>query len=151
MFGIRIETGPHENDEGWPYALGRIVLGEFTEPFEATLAVWTARQYEAQWRDAGLRLLGGLDAVMFVASYHGPGALYHFTWPAWRDRTEVIFQNRLVLQELLDAPFDPWRTHEFVGARQSLSEDGQPVSEWRVELEAVRQFFTEPLGSYVPA
>jgi hypothetical protein len=150
---LRFESGPLLDYEGWSYAVGRIFIDEFHEPFEASLDHWGPNDYAHQWSAAAKRIADGRGPALFLTSYRGPGAAYHFAWPAWREGDRIILQHRLLLTEQLTAPFDPTRPHEVVGVRNNLSEDGDPISQWEVSVAAVQEFVARgPSGSiHVPA
>lgn len=88
---------------------------------------------------------------MFLVSYNGPDAAFHFAWPAWRDGDRVHVQNWLVLTEQLPTPFNPDEADRFVGVRETTSEDGEPISEWDVSLADVRAFVERRSAPLFPA
>ena len=143
MFYIGFVSAVRVNAEGWRHAVGEITLGAFSERFEADLRFWEPASYEAQWRRAALRVLGGAPATALVASYRGPDASYHFTWPMWRDRAVVHVQSRLLFTEQLTGAFDPEAPEAHVGERLVVSDDGSPISEWNVPLGQLANFALE--------
>ncbi|HEX6052951.1 MAG TPA: hypothetical protein VFZ21_26975 [Gemmatimonadaceae bacterium] len=107
--------------------------------------------YERQWLGAARRLVSGADRAMFLVSYSGPQAAFHFAWPAWRDGDRVRIQNWLVLTEQLPAPFDPEQADLSVRERETVTEDGDPISEWEVRMADVRDFVKRRSASVFPA
>jgi hypothetical protein len=150
VFDLRFETGPLVDWEGWPYAVGRITLGEHTEPFEASLEAWDPRRYVQQWQEQAARLVSGADRALCLTSFGGPEAAYHFGWPMWRFNDAVRVQQYLIIAEQLSAPLDPSRAESVVRDREAASEDGHPISEWVVDVEDVRYWLEQARGLYVP-
>ena len=140
MFDVHFAEGPTVNDEGWWHAVGTIVLGEYRDGFEISLEWWGRAAYEQQWLGAAKRLLSGAECVMFLVSYNGPDATFHLAWPVWRNGDSVHVQNCLVLTEQLPTPFNPDEAHRIVGMRETVSEEGEPISEWVISLADVRAF-----------
>jgi hypothetical protein len=143
MFYIGFVSGVRVNDAGWRHAVGELTLGAFSERFEADLGFWEPAEYEAQWRKAALRLLGGAPTAALVASYRGPEAAHHSMWPMWRDGTVVHVQGRLVLTGSRAGTFDPAAPEAHLGGRTTESGDGSPVSEWTVPLGQLANFALE--------
>ena len=141
-FAIRFESRPIHDPEGWTYAIGRIIVGDFHEPFEAILDYWDREAYATQWRSAARLLANGSERALFLTSYRGPGAAYHFGWPAWRQADRVILRNWFIRTEQLESSFNPDRAHDIVGALQ-LDADDQPPSEWSTTLAAITEFAHE--------
>ena len=56
------------------------------------------------------------------------------------DGNRVHLQNWLVFTEQRPTAFDPYEADGFVGERETVSEDGEPISEWHVSLADVRAF-----------
>ena len=140
MFDLRFESALRIDDMSWRHALGRITLGDFAESFEADLESWSATMYERHWTATARRLLEGADRVLFVTSYRGLGALYHFGWPAWRDGSRVILRSWLILTEELGGSFDPIEGDHHVRDRGVRRRHDDPFPEWEVELDDLRAF-----------
>ncbi len=125
-FGIEIQL-----DVAGSVAMGRIVVGPFSERFEAALDYWSPADYVKHWRHAEARLETGEGDALFFTSLTDPqGAHFFRCWIAWREGEEVMFQEVVLFAEQLPEPLDleaPWR---HVPARTTVSEDGDPISEW---------------------
>lgn len=151
MFDLYFSEGPAVDDDGWWHAVGTIVLGEDRDGFAVSLEWWGRAAYEQQWLGAAKRLVNGADRVMFLVSYNGPDAAFHFAWPTWRDGNLVHIQNWLVLTERLPTPFDPDEADGFVRVRQTISEEGEPISEWDVDLADMQVFIERRSTPLFPA
>jgi hypothetical protein len=135
MFDIAfLDRGPERQEDGWYALRGRIVLGEFSEEFLAPLDHWSAADYQLHWVEAARRLVhGGYDRTGFLTSFQ-------FLWMMWRDGDDVRVQEKMLIDETLLAPFDPKNPYLQIDEYTGLTEDGMPLSEWRVAIDDVREF-----------
>lgn len=140
MFYIGFTTAPRIDEEGWQHALGGIELGDHSDAFAADLRFWSVTGYEAQWREAVARLAAGRTSSALVTSYRGPGAAFHSMWPMWRVGQTVYVQERLVLDDTIDATDDAEAFYSRVGDRNTQSEDGDTISDWHVPFADVLAF-----------
>lgn len=142
MFDLRFLSGP-EPDPDEPDAVflrGRITLGSFAEDFRAPVLAWQPADYERQWLGAARRLLAGASRVGFVTHYVHRDASHHFWWPAWREGDTVYLQNGFLSADELDEPFDPEHPDRHVRLRQTVTDDGDHIPEWRVSLADIGDF-----------
>ena len=138
MFRIVLSPGTEVHD-GAQFYRGFIQLGDFEEEFLAAAAHWSRERYERQWRDAAKRLAAGAEVAVFITSFVHPDA-DAFVWAGWRDGDIVHVQNLLSLRENRDGLLDPERPEASIGPRQTVSEDGQGVSEWSVGMADISAF-----------
>ena len=120
---------------------GRITLGDFSEEFVAPLVFWTVDDYRKQWREAAERILDGHDRSCFVGSMReslSDGAV--FLWTAYRLADNVFFQHKLLLLETVKGKFQTLNPYAQVDERQTETEEGQQISEWRVLVSDVARF-----------
>jgi len=143
MFDIRlVSRTPERQEEGWDAVWGEIRLGEFRERFRAPLDPWTPADYERQWRAAAERLLGGQPSAFWTIPWQ-------FWWVMWPEGDEAVMHEELLLPDRIKAggytaePAAGTAPYELIGPRESLTDDGEPVSEWRVALTAVRVWLDE--------
>jgi len=133
---------PECGEPDWHALRGRIVLGEFEEEFLAALGPWTQRHYERQWMQAARRVVEqGHNHTGFFTS------AFQFFWTAWLEGEILIFQQKLLLEDTLLAPFDPADPYPQVGERTTES-DGDRISEWRVSLTDVKEFVSRHARAY---
>ena len=121
MFDIRVlppsERGPdHER-------LGRITIGDFAERFACHDTNVSVDDFTVGWRDRLKSLIQGEAAVALV---HDP----RFAWIVYREGDECFVQQKLAL----DGRFEP------IQPRETVSEDGDRISEWPVSLQAIIEF-----------
>jgi len=139
MFDIAFidDEPPYLDEEGWTGLGANIKLGDFSERFVAPIGLWQRVDYERQWIDGARRLIEGKRESAFVAE---AGRLW---WTAWRVGQQVLVQQRLLVDDsmarawaadLQDLPYN------LVGQRDTVSNDGEPLSEWKVTLPDLRAF-----------
>lgn len=134
MFQIRVFTPQVIDENGWPHAGGQFVLGDVRLHFLVDLRHWSISAYERQWREGIVRLVHGAPSTALMTAYRGPHDEPHIMWALWRGERYVYVQSQTVLPAELDSPFDPFAPYAHVGERIPSSENGLPISEWRVEL-----------------
>ena len=137
MFAIEFVCEPHiEFNE--PAIRGRITLGEFSEEFVAPLVFWSVDDYRKQWRDAAERIVNGEACSCFAASMRespDDGAI--FLWTAYKLADSVYFQHKLLLSETAEGAFEPSNIYAQIDERQTKTENGSQISEWRVSVSDV--------------
>jgi hypothetical protein len=140
MFNIEFIREPQIEFGEWA-ARGRIALGDFSEEFVSPIVFWTVDNYRRQWCEAAERLLNGYEMSCFVAAMRESpldGAL--FLWPAYREGEAVHLQHKLLLPELVKVSFDVMNPYAQVSERRTLSDDGEPISEWQVSIGDISRF-----------
>ena len=147
MFDIEfIADEPEHVDEGehaWVALRGRTTLGDYQEEFLAPLGTWSRAEYQRQWIEAARRLLVGADRTGFFTS------AWQFWWVMWRDGQAVYVHEQLMVEDTLIAPFDPADPYRQIGERYTISEDGDAVSEWRLEFADIEAFVARRVSEYV--
>src|SRR5207248_2656186 len=113
---------------------GKITIGNHSETFTASHAVWERRRYETQWREAADRILDG-EPACFVVDLAGGQADYRGeSWNVWPEGEVAVVQNQL----LLAGEFDPDDLYAFLDALpRRVTEDGHRVSTWRMRMADV--------------
>lgn len=123
--------------------IGRIRAGRLFERFSMSFGRWEPADYRRSWQDSFNVLLSSTSAVScLVSSMHDPETSNFIAcWPLYREGDVVHVQNRMLLLEQLEHPFDaraPWLS---MSPRATVGQGGDRISEWDVSFEAVRQFF----------
>ncbi len=103
--------------------LGRITIGDFSELFACYPLAGTIDDLPADWRNALARLVAG---AAYVALIHDP----RFAWFIYRDGDSCFVQQILSP----DGSFD-WHS-----TRNTVTEDGERVSEWTISLADISEF-----------
>jgi hypothetical protein len=136
MFDIKVVTA-RIDAEDWSYAEIELALGDDRQRVATNLVEWSVEDYARQWRQGVQRLIDGETRNCLVTNYQGRDAGVHFIWAMWREGEAVSFHEQLVPTEQLTAPFNPDVAWQLVGPRVSVTEEGEPVSEWMVEFESL--------------
>ncbi|WP_433592750.1 hypothetical protein [Nocardia sp. CA-145437] len=120
---------------------GVIRLGDDAEYFQAPIGYWGVDDYRASWA-AGLRRIVGGESVACLPVTMGDPKTSNFVevWTLYRDGDVVHAQNQLIFLGELGHEFDPGAPWRSVGARVTVGEDGEAVSEWTVKITAVEEF-----------
>lgn len=120
-------------------ALGEIALDDLVESFETWLTFWDTDQYENQWREGIHRLLEGAPRSCLITSISDPNCeWFGVWWKLYREGEYVVVQNQLLLSKVPGCNFNSKNPYEFIPDRSSFSEDGVPVSEWRIKFNDIR-------------
>jgi CdiI N-terminal domain len=140
MFSLKFIAGPLA-ENGELSQRGRITLGDFSERFISPLVFWTPADYERQWIEGAQRIVDGAESSCFVtAMRESPFSGVVFLWPAYRVGQNIYLQHRLILPEHVNASFDPSDPYAQIGRRETLSADGEQLSEWQIDLSDVARF-----------
>ena len=149
MFDIEfIADEPEHLDEGedaWVALRGRTTLADYQEEFLATLGTWSRADYQRQWIEAAQRLLGGADRTVFITS------AFQFCWAMWREGEMVYVHEQLLAEETLIAPFDAANPYRQIAERYAGTEDGNEISEWRLNIADIEAFVARRVSTYAPA
>jgi hypothetical protein len=140
MFSLEFIAGPL-TENGELSQRGRITLGNFSEHFISPLVFWNPADYERQWIEGAQRIVDGAERSCFVTAMHeSPFSGVVFLWPAYRVGQDVYLQHRLILPEHLNGSFDPSDPYAQIDRRETLSADGEQLSEWQIDLSDVARF-----------
>lgn len=125
-------------------AIGVIQLGSHQEVFHAVLGFWSAEEYRASWIAALRRLVSGAEVSCLLTSVSNPEEAEFFTaWPLYRSGDDVYVQNQLIFVDELGHDFDPDAPWESVGPHASVDEDGNRISEWRLDRADIEGFIAK--------
>lgn len=143
LFSIAFSNEPISDLEPGETAIVLVMtLGSFIERTIADVSYWGKSQYEMQWIGAIRSVLSQTGKSALITSMRDPAvAKFIEWWPMWREGQEVILHHQLFFLDKLDMPFDPYHSDKFVGKRFSRNEDGEEISEWRVPVNAIQDFF----------
>lgn len=143
MFDIQfIREKPELQDGGVPALRGRIVLGEFSEQFLASLHVWNREDYEAHWLSAAEELLRGENHKAAMIS-----SAFQFVWMFWREGERIyVRQNLLGYETGSESWFDPKPPFSKLPSGipdRLMDRDAEtPPSEWEVPTSGMRDFLS---------
>jgi hypothetical protein len=130
-------------DSGVIAVLGRIEIGEFSESFVTSLMYWSVCDYLRQWREGLERLIRGEKTSCLISSIVDPAvSSLLLWWPMCREGGIVHIQNQILLFDQLAVPFNEEDPYYSVGERRTVTEAGQPISEWNVEQVDIEAFLS---------
>lgn len=111
---------------------GRITLGAFRERFAAHTTYWGPTDYVAQWTATLEALRSGATQGTLITSLRDPAVRGNtaFSWPFYRDGTDVVFRNQILFLDEFKPRFDPNAMSRWAPERTPEPD----VSEWRVPL-----------------
>jgi hypothetical protein len=116
-------------------------MGESKERFCSSLFQWSKQQYEAQWQRAIHVLLNESSKAALIVEYISPNAASHLEWWAmYREGETVYLQDHLLFYTQLKEPFSLDAPFASLRDRETISAEGQPISEWSVSLSEIQQF-----------
>jgi CdiI N-terminal domain len=132
-------AGSELDEDG--HGLGFIRIGDFSEEFVVTLNYWPAARYTQQWHASLKRLLVGSTAVglatWMVAPESGdPGK----AWILYREGDTVFIHEQLFVPPDFRLHLDADLQLLHIPPRTTVTEDGTPISEWRIDLAAIEDF-----------
>lgn len=145
MFAIELRS-QEEAEEGngdSAHALGRIVIGDFTETFRVPLGFWYESDYRRSWRQAFEVLNANPHATScLMTSMTDPGNSNLLgCWPMYREGGDVYIQEAMIFLDEIEEDFDPAAPWDSVGPREVIDEDGNKISEWITSMSSLREFF----------
>jgi hypothetical protein len=121
--------------------VGEIIIGEYLERFEVSTSFWSVEDYQEHWKQAIRRVINGEDKSCLITSMYNPeSANFIFWWPIYRVESEVFIQNQVLFLNDETIPFNPRDPYASVKDRETLTEDGLPISEWVVPLLDLQHF-----------
>ena len=113
---------------------GEIRIDSFHERFSMDFSFWNKADYHAHWQQASTVLKAG-QAVSFIQSMYPPEtANFYRTWVAYPHSDEVIFQEQILFLDELEGGFNAKHLHLNAQPYESVSEDGEPISEWQSQI-----------------
>ena len=139
MFDIAfVGTEPELQDEGWYGLWGQLTIGDYRESFLASLSLWSRADYERQWVEAATRLVRGKERSAFFTS------AFQFWWTMWSDGVTVRVHEELFTGERLEplgsSPNTSVTPYHLIDSYQSMTEDGEPISEWQLALDDIHAY-----------
>lgn len=125
--------------EGEQVLHGELRIDCFNEHFNAPISYWDRNKYLSQWKQGLNLILDGHSKSAFIATMYDPKtADFIFWWVMYRVGSNVYLQNHILFMDGLNEPFDENHFSKFVPERETVTEDGDAISEWKVSVEDIR-------------
>ena len=116
------------------HGVGVIQIDEFKEKFESDHSYWQQEQYQNQW-ESDKEILNYGKAACFITSITEPKTTNFIrSWVCYPINNEFVFQEHVIFLEDLSEPFDEYNPHKHILTYESVSEDGDEISEWRTKI-----------------
>lgn len=120
---------------------GEIVLEKDRERFQSAIGYWSPADYVAQWHAGAARAaFEGRDSCLITSITDPSHAEYLQWWLLYPRDGRIIVQDALLLFDQLEVPFSPQTPYSSIPPHAQETEEGQPISEWIVTTQAVRDF-----------
>lgn len=111
---------------------GEIQIDDFKELFHSDFSFWSKLDYENHWIKASEELSGG-NAVCFITSITDPNnSNFIRSWACYPINGDLVFQEQILFLEELNRPLNLNEPHSNTLPYESVTEDGDKISEWRV-------------------
>jgi hypothetical protein len=134
MFSIKLLPGKAPRT-----ANAEIVIGAHKEIAEVPLQYWRRDQYRDQWHGAIERIVSGKPTACLITGMHDPRtANFLMWWPMWREGEIVYIQNQILFMDDIRASFNESEPHRFIPKRATVTDDGEKISEWSVNVNDIR-------------
>lgn len=142
MFDLTFKDTTPYGFVGTSCATGSVLIGDSEETFLADLYVLSKRDYLRQWLEASLRVTELNDDSAIITSFSNEGGTpIGLMWPLYVTDCEVILvQNHLILREIVGDDFSVRTCHRHVPVRRVVTDDGDPISEWKTTVNEVAAF-----------
>jgi hypothetical protein len=141
MFEIKFDKSGSLFDSDPQYNLaGKITMGNFYESLIIPIHFWSKEDYLAQWKSALNEILSSTksQSALIVHMLDPDDNEYVICWPLYRIDEIVYIQSRIILPEDTNGIFELEKIQEYIGERETISEDGEIISEWEVSVEAIQ-------------
>lgn len=120
---------------------GKITIGEYWEFFDAPCSFWNRDDYLRQWEDGLSRIVADVSPSALVTGIDNyPLSTVLSRWVMYRTGETIFFRDQLILAQDLQTSFDPQNVYGSIGPRSPVTEDGQEISEWSLDVSAIVQF-----------
>ena len=143
-FSIRMLNEPEETvyDELCHWC--RIDINGFSERFQAPLSVWNMEQYKKQWQEAIKCIVEGDSKNYLIAGLRDPWSSNFISlFALYRDGSEVFIQSQIILCEGNEERIAQMNILDLVEERETHTEDGEEISEWKVSIEELQRCINE--------
>jgi hypothetical protein len=121
--------------------LGKIILGDYEEHFEASLSYWSMEDYLKHWEYALHRIAYQSNKSCLITSMYNPrSSNYLYWWPMYKDGSSVFIQNQILFLKNIKPKFDPNNPYLSVPDRKTMNEEGHEISEWELSIEEILEY-----------
>jgi hypothetical protein len=134
----------HVEDSDPQLGKGQITIGSFWETFGISLSFWSVSDYQKHWKDALQRIVDGHASSCLLTSVHDPAhANFFWSWPLYLENNIVYIHNQILFLDKISGIFDLNNPFQYIGQRETISEEGRKISEWQTELASISEFLAK--------
>jgi hypothetical protein len=133
MFTITAST--HAADANRYFAGSLAFPNGDVEYFQASLDHWTIQQYTESWRTQLAKIARGGPVAVLLTSVHDPRSANFFRgWTVYNPGDGSLYlQDGLFFTDDLPAGWTLADPSTFAEARETVTEEGHRISEWKME------------------
>jgi hypothetical protein len=120
--------------------IGSIHINSFSESFRSPISYWNRNEYLSQWYSGLNEIISGNEKSAIITSMYNPNnANFIVIWPLYLIGNDVFIQNRILFMEDLKELFDESKLSTYIDNRETIDEDGEVVSEWKVSISDIQR------------
>ena len=124
MYEIKFET----------QGTGSITIGDHSEQFQSAMDYWDERRYEQQWEQASDRLRERKHAAFITSITNPRNSNFIRWWVCYVQNEELVFQEHILFLNELNEAFQEKSPYTHIPSYESHTEEGDPISEWRIKV-----------------
>lgn len=135
MFSLKLGTVKIESEDE------QILVGNIKiEDFHVPLSYWDRNEYLSQWTKGLEAIFEGSKKSAFITAMYNPAtANFIFWWVIYRVGNDVYIQNHVLFVDELKERFNESDFIKYVPERETITEDDDPISEWKVNIDDIRK------------
>jgi len=120
------------------FCKGQICIGKYKEDFEMALDFWSLDEYRQQLHE-GLERLKDHNQSCLITNFETTRTPMIDWWILYKVGSTVYVQNELIAGDCLQTflnrgEFNRETCYDFIEPRQTVTEDGEKISEWSFEF-----------------
>lgn len=128
--------------DGLPSCWGEIIINDFKEKFIMSLDSWSLNDYQQQWREGLAKIHQQSQSCLVTSAQNLTTKPLVNWWVLYRHGDTIFIQNHLLFgkrfaTKLAKIPFTPATCYDYIPPRETISDDGTPISEWSVKVDVL--------------
>ena len=140
MFDMRLEKDPVIVFDELVYK-GCIEINGEIEYFYAPANYWSQRKYLQSWRHSLLEGMSNNSHAALLTSMRDPkSANFLSYWILYFELDAVYIQSGILFLKEWKSVFSPEVINSYFSEREDVDEDGQKISQWKIDHDSVSCF-----------
>lgn len=140
---IMVLTDTPEKYEGVPFHVVLLTLGDYEEYIDIPLNYWDIKAYKKQWHEGIERLKTFNTSCLVTAVWRRDPDPLIFIWELYKEQNTIFVHNAMITWEFKKyrpalPPFDSNTCYAYINPRKTVTENGEKISEWSIELDALK-------------